>query len=843
MENNHHLFGRFTENARQSLLNAQEIASSNNQNEIDTDHILSGMFLVTDSVGSRLLKGVGFTGSLGDQLPIISNSMISEDGNSKIATLTDSAKMALEVAMGFGKQYQSNYVGTEHILRAILINKENKAYKMLKLTGADIKALVIELDRFLQRGMDFFGDEAEIDASGSPYSYNNASLSGEKSKLISSYSVDFTDKARKKEFDPIVGRKNEIARVISILNRRTKNNPILIGEPGVGKTALVEGLAQKIVSGNVPEPLLGKRILMLDMANVVAGTKYRGEFEERLKKIIEVLKENKDMILFIDEIHTIVGAGAAEGAIDAANILKPALSRGEIQMVGATTFDDYRKYIEKDAALERRFQPIVVNEPTMEESVAILKGIRPKYEDYHKVLMTDESLEAAVKLSKRYISDRFLPDKAIDLIDEAASLLKIKKGKSPSKALKDLQKEIAFVIEKKEEAVLSAKYILAAEYKQQEELLGAKIRNLKKIKKSYHKPKITAENIAEVISITTGVPITRLIKKESESLLSLEKNLKKKIIGQDDAIKEISRAIRRSRTGISNEKRPIGTFMFLGPSGVGKTELAKILAAEMFSSEDMLVKLDMSEFMEKHNVSRLVGAPAGYVGFDEGGQLTEKIRRKPYSVVLLDEIEKAHPDVFNMFLQILEDGYLTDAKGVRVDFRNTVIVMTSNVGAETMFKTVKLGFNAETDTQEKEFETLHKKISGEVLESLKTKFRPEFLNRIDKVIVFKALSRPDVKKIVTLQIKELQDRLKEKNITIKVSETAKEFLIGKGYDIENGARPLRRAIESYIESPLAEGILSGNFKEGDLISVMKMEDSLQFYVLQIKADSGRVKSK
>jgi ATP-dependent Clp protease ATP-binding subunit ClpC len=446
-------------------------------------------------------------------------------------------------------------------------------------------------------------------------------------------------------------------------------------------------------------------------------------------------------------------------------------------------------------------------------------------------------------MSKRYISDRFLPDKAIDLIDEAASLLKIKSGKSPSKTLKSLEKELKKIIAKKEEAVLSAKYILAAEYKQKEELLEAKIRNLKKATKSYHEPEITAENIAEVISITTGVPITRLIKKESESLLNMEKNLKKRIIGQDEAIKEVARAIRRSRTGISNEKRPIGTFIFLGPTGVGKTELAKVLAGEMFNSEDMLIKIDMSEFMEKHNIARLVGAPAGYVGYDEGGQLTEMVRRKPYSVILLDEIEKAHPDVFNMFLQILEDGYLTDAKGLRVDFRNTIIIMTSNVGAERMFRTAKLGFSAETAGEEKELDALHKKISEEVMETVKKKFRPEFINRVDKIVVFKALSRLDVKKIVNLQLKDLQKRLKEKNITIKVSESAKRLLIEKGYDVENGARPMRRTIENLIESPLAEGMLSGEFKEGDLISIMKMEDKLQFYVLQVESEKKKINSK
>lgn len=839
------LFSRFTSNAKQCLVNAQEIAK-NKSSDIDTDDILVGIYMVSDSVGSRLLKGVGFSDAM-VKFSTGSGFQVESEGSKSLATLTETAKNGLEIAMGLGKSHGSNYIGTEHILRALLMDKRSKAYTMLKEENVHIVSLTTELDRFLQRGseenMDIYGEEyTDENPMIMRRDYTARQGTGDE-KIFDAYSIDFTQKAQEGKFDPIIGRDKEIARVISILNRRTKNNPVLIGEPGVGKTALVEGLAQRIVDEKVPEQLLGKKILMLDMASVIAGTKYRGEFEDRLKKIVDALKKDKSIILFIDELHTIVGAGAAEGAIDAANILKPTLSRGEIQIIGATTFDDYRKHIEKDAALERRFQPVTLTEPTPEETMAILKGIRPKYEDYHKVKITDESLEAAVKMSKRYISDRFLPDKAIDLIDEAASLLKIKSGQSPIKTIKSLEKELKKVIAKKEDAVIGAKYIVAAEYKQKEELLEAKIRNLKKATKSYHEPEITAENIAEVISITTGVPITRLIKKESESLLKMEQNLRKRIIGQEEAIKEVARAIRRSRTGISNEKRPIGAFIFLGPTGVGKTELAKALAAEMFNSEDMLIKLDMSEFMEKHNVARLVGAPAGYIGYDEGGQLTEIVRRKPYSVILLDEIEKAHPDVFNMFLQILEDGYLTDAKGLKVDFRNTIIIMTSNVGAERMFRTAKLGFAAGTETEEKELDTLHKKISEEVMETVKTKFRPEFINRIDKIVVFKALSRLDVKKIVNLQLKELQERLKEKNIVIKVSESAKKFLIEKGYDVENGARPMRRTIENLVESPLAEGMLSGEFKEGDLISIMKMEDSLQFYVLQVKADKRRVNSK
>jgi ATP-dependent Clp protease ATP-binding subunit ClpC len=660
-----------------------------------------------------------------------------------------------------------------------------------------------------------------------------------KTPVLDGFATDMTKLARDDRLDPVIGREKEISRVISILNRRTKNNPVLIGEPGVGKTAIIEGLAQKISEEVVPELLLNKKIMMLDLASVIAGTKYRGEFEERLKKIIDELKINDDIILFIDELHTIVGAGAAEGAIDAANIFKPSLSRGEIQVIGATTLNEYRKYIEKDSALERRFQPVIVPEPSIEETVQVLKGIRSKYEQYHHIKITDAAIEAAAKLSKRYISDRFLPDKAIDLIDEASSLLKVKKGVI-NKDLKNLERNIKEIRSQKEEKVLAQKYAEAAELKQKEDLLEIELEKMRKKEgKTSNGLAIDEESVAEVIANMTGIPVTRLIEKEQTNLLAIEKNLTKRVVGQDEAIKEIASAIRRSRTGISDERRPIGSFIFLGPTGVGKTELAKSLAEQMFGEEDTLIKIDMSEFMEKHNVSRLVGAPAGYIGYEEGGQLTEIVRRKPYAVVLFDEIEKAHPDVFNMLLQILEDGYLTDAKGLKVDFRNTIIIMTSNIGASDFYQTKEIGFTETTG--KKKIEKIHKEIEEKVSAGIKKQFKPEFLNRVDKIIVFHPLGKPEVKKIVNLQLNRVTRRLSDQKIKLTVTEQAKGFLVEKGYDIENGARPLRRTIQNMIEDPLANGILAGDFKKNDHVSVIKEGDSLKIVLTNSKKPLTKIK--
>lgn len=824
-------FSRFTENAKQSMVVAQDIAYETSSEKIGTEHLLLGILSVKKSVGATVLEGSGI--SLTKIKIVLQMSPENVFGAHRpVQGLSEMAKKALEEAMIIAKDFGSSFIGTEHLLFAILNQKKSKAKAVLKNMKVDTGTVTADLENYLQ-GSNFFTPDMPPEFMEGMGSTRNKPERNTKTPALDNFSIDLTKKAKEGKLDPVIGREKELSRLISILNRRTKNNPVLIGEPGVGKTAIVEGLAQRIVSEDVPEMLMEKRILMVDLASVIAGTKYRGEFEERLKKIIEEAQTNKEVILFIDELHNIVGAGAAEGAIDAANIFKPPLSRGEMQVIGATTLDEYRKYIEKDAALERRFQPVVVPEATVEETIEVLKGIRPKYEEYHKVIIEDEALEAAAKLAKRYISDRYLPDKAIDLVDEASSLLKIKKG-SVSKALKNLNSELRKTISEKEDAVLNQDFAFAAKLKQKEDLLSIKIKNIKKREgiSDEDVSTIDAENIAEMISITTGVPVTRLIKKESESLLNIEENLKKRIVGQDEAVEVIGNAIKRSRTGISDTKRPIGSFIFLGPTGVGKTELARVLASEMFGSFDALVKVDMSEFMEKHNVSRLIGAPAGYVGYDEGGQLTETIRRRPYSVILFDEIEKAHPDVFNMLLQILEDGVLTDAKGLKVDFKNTIIVMTSNVGAKELYSTAKLGFTATSKDDKKHMEDVHKNISEKVTEELKKGFRPEFLNRIDKIVVFKSLSKEDVKKIVDLQLLELQARLKDKKINLKVTDAAKKVLIEKGYDIENGARPMKRTIQNEIEDPLAQGILKGEFKEGDTISVLKKGDDLQLYVLE-----------
>lgn len=811
-------FERFSENAKLSLVNAQEISRSSGSAIVDTDHLLLGILLVKNSAATELLRASNIDF---EHAKSISEVTAGLTGVTQIGGLSGDLQRVLELSIGTASQFSSPYVGTEHFLFAILMMPDSKAGRILSDLGADYEYLRSEIEGLFQspreEGPGEYGEE----------SFSNGQRTNSKSKtpVLDGFATDLTQMAKDGRLDPVVGRKNEISRVVSILNRRTKNNPVLIGEPGVGKTAIVEGLAQQIAEETVPELLLSKKIMMLDLASVIAGTKYRGEFEDRLKKIIKELKENDDIIVFIDELHTIVGAGAAEGAIDAANIFKPALSRGEIRVIGATTLDEYRRYIEKDSALERRFQPVIVPEPSVEETVEVLKGIKSKYEDYHHVKITPEAIEAAAKLSKRYIPDRFLPDKAIDLIDEAASLLKVEKG-SVSKEVRNLEKNIRELKNQKENAVLEQHYAEAAAYKQQEDLLALQLEKLRK-KEGGGKNglQIDEENIARVIASTTGIPITRLVEKEQANLLKLEEKLKKSIIGQDEPIHELASAIRRARTGISDEKRPIGSFIFLGPTGVGKTELAKALAREMFGEDDALIKIDMSEFMEKHNVSRLVGAPAGYVGYEEGGKLTEAIRRKPYAVVLFDEIEKAHPDVFNMLLQILEDGYLTDAKGKRVDFRNTIIIMTSNLGSSSFYTQKEIGFTKEVSKKAQKEQ--RKEVESRVGTDIKKMFRPEFLNRVDKIIIFRALTKADVKKIVNLELKKVMRRLRDQRIRLNVTEQAKSLLVDKGYDQENGARPLKRTIQNMIEDPLANGILTGQFGEGDSVSVVKEGDELK----------------
>ncbi len=800
------MFQRFTERAQKVLVLAQEEARRLKYPYIGTEHILLGLIREGEGIAARVLKQMNVSA---DKVKTAVEQMV-ETGNQPVPAdipPTPRAKRVLELAVEESRQLGHNYVGTEHLLLGLIREGEGVAAQVLIALGAN-------LERVRQQVINMLGGAP---GGGQPSGGHGCPGGGCKTASLDQFSRDLTRLAREDKLDPVVGRAKEIERVIQVLSRRTKNNPVLIGEPGVGKTAIAEGLAQRIISGNVPEILLSRRVVTLDLAGMVAGTKYRGEFEDRLKKVMEEIRQAGNIIVFIDELHTLIGAGAAEGAIDAANILKPALARGEIQTIGATTLDEYRKYIEKDPALERRFQPIQVDEPTVEETLEILKGIRDKYEAHHKVRITDEALDAAAKLSDRYITDRFLPDKAIDLVDESASRVRIKAFTAPPD-LKDKEKVLEEIRKEKEAAINNQEFEKAAELRDREQtILG----ELNQARENWNHAKggdnlvVTEEDIAHIVASWTGVPVKKLAQEESERLLNLEAVLHQRVVGQNDAVKAVSRAVRRARAGLKDPKRPVGSFIFLGPTGVGKTELARALAEALFGDEEAMVRIDMSEYMEKHAVSRLVGAPPGYVGYDEGGQLTEAVRRKPYSVVLLDEIEKAHPDVFNILLQVLEDGRLTDSRGRVVDFRNTVIIMTSNVGLSNLKTVGRVGFAANADQAAAEYEKMKERSE----EALKRTFRPEFLNRIDENIVFHSLTREHIKEIVSLMLKEVAKRMEEHEVYLTFTEASKDKLAEVGYSEEYGARPLRREIQRRVEDRLSEELIKGTFSKGDQVLI------------------------
>lgn len=810
---------KFTNRANKAIEIANDIALELGHSYIGTEHILYGLAKEGNGIASKVLENQNVTAD--DILNKIEELIGRDEPIENIVDFTPRTKRVVESAFIEARKLGYNFIGTEHLLIGILREGDCVAAKILLDLNVNIPKLYNEIIKVINEGEDYnSNDDSTNNVNGTKRrgkgSYNQT-------PTLNQFGEDLTKKAEEGKLDPVIGRKQEIERVIEILSRRTKNNPCLIGEPGVGKTAAVEGLAQKIASGDVPEVLKDKRVVTLDISGMVAGAKYRGDFEERIKKALNEVKKAGDIILFIDEIHTIVGAGAAEGAIDAANILKPLLARGEIQLVGATTLNEYRKFIEKDAALERRFSPVIVNEPSEKDTIQILKGIRDKYEAHHNVKITDEAIEAAVKLSIRYVTDRFLPDKAIDLIDEASSKARLKTYTEPD-SLKELQEEIEKTKNEKEEAVLNQKFEKAAELRDSEKALRERFEEEQskwKNKNTKSIVTITEENIAEVIANWTGIPAKKITEDENEKLKNLEQELHKRVIGQNEAVEAVSKAIRRGRVGLKDPKRPIGSFLFLGPTGVGKTELSKALAEVLFGDENAMIRLDMSEFMEPHSVSKLIGAPPGYVGFDDGGQLTEKIRRKPYSVVLFDEIEKAHPDVMNMLLQILEDGRLTDSQGRTVNFKNTVIIMTSNLGARLITDRKQLGF-ANQDGKEdskKEYEEIKK----EVMAELKKELRPEFINRIDEIIVFHKLNDTDINQIIDIMLKEVVNRLKEQKYDIEFEPDVKEMVAKEGIDKNFGARPLRRTIQNLVEDKLAEDILDGKLVKGKVNKITKKQ--------------------
>ena len=813
---------KFTKRARRVLTYAQEEATRLNHNYIGTEHLLLGLIREEEGLAAKVLRDLGVEqGRVRQVIEDIVGRGQATTGNR--LSLTPRTKRVIELAVDEARRMGHHYIGTEHLLLGLVREGDGIAVNVLKSLNVSAEKIRNQVAK------------AVMEQTPEKANAGDKKKSDSKTPLLDQLATDLTALAEENKLDPVVGRQKEIERVIQILSRRTKNNPALVGEPGVGKTAIVEGLAQQIIDGNVPGPLLGKRVVQLDVGSLVAGTIYRGQFEERMKRVIDELKGSKT-ILFIDELHMVVGAGSAGSAVDAANILKPALSRGELQVIGATTLEEYRKHIESDAALERRFQPVRVEEPSVDETIQILKGIRPRYEAHHQLKITDEALTSAATLAARYVTERFLPDKAIDLIDEASSRVRMYKVPKPLEyqqadtAIRQLQRE-------KKQAVDSEQFDLATELMGKEADLKEKLQQMKLNwleATSLTPPRVTSEDVAEVLSMWTGVPVTSIATEESQRLLKMEEALHKRIIGQEEAISNVAKAVRRARAGLKDPRRPIGSFIFLGPTGVGKSELAKALAEFMFGDEKALLQLDMSEFMERHNVARLVGAPPGYIGFDEGGQLTEAIRRKPYSVVLFDEIEKAHPEAFNMLLQILEDGHLADAKGRKVDFRNTIIIMTTNIGADLIQKDSVLGFigkRNEAKTEEEAYQRMREKL----VEDLKRLFRPEFLNRLDNIVVFRSLNKDDIKQIVDIQLRYLQPRLDEHQLTLQVTEEVKTKFAEDGFDRNLGARPLKRVIQRSIEDPLSEGVLSGEFKPGSTVLVELVDGNFK---LRVKPDEG-----
>ncbi|MCI8671980.1 MAG: ATP-dependent Clp protease ATP-binding subunit [Lachnospiraceae bacterium] len=811
---------RFTNKARESLELAVEAAGEFEHGYVGTEHILIGLLRGDSGVASAVLKNNGVEEEKVIQLitqliaPAATVQLAEPEG------YTPRARRVLENSYREARRFKSDLIGTEHILLAIIKDSECVGARLLNTMHVNIPRLYADL--MMSMGVEGSSYKEDME--------NKRSKGKERSNtpVLDAYSRDLTALARDGKLDPVIGRESEIQRVIQILSRRTKNNPCLIGEPGVGKTAIAEGLAAKIIAGNIPDTVKNKRVLTLDLSGMVAGSKYRGEFEERIKRVLEEVKSDGEVLLFLDELHTIIGAGGAEGAIDASNILKPSLARGEIQLIGATTIDEYRKYIEKDAALERRFQPVNVEEPSEEETLEILKGLRDSYEEHHKVTITDDALKAAVKLSARYINDRFLPDKAIDLVDEASSKVRLTAYVAP-KEIKELEEEVVALESQKEEAIRSEAYERAGEIKRMQEEKRARRQQLLdnwEQEKKERKLQVAEGEIADVVSQWTKIPVRKLEEEESERLKNLESILHQRVVGQEEAVTAVAKAIRRGRVGLKDPKRPIGSFLFLGPTGVGKTELSKALAEAMFGTENALIRVDMSEYMEKHSVSKLVGSPPGYVGYDEGGQLSEKVRRNPYSVILFDEIEKAHPDVFNTFLQVLDDGHITDSQGRKIDFKNTVLIMTSNAGAERIVEPKKLGFMASSDENAD-----YERMKNSVMEEVRRMFKPEFLNRIDETIVFHSLNKDHIEQIVDIMMAAISKRTKEQmDITIELSGDAKGWIIDQGYDHKYGARPLRRTLQNKIEDRLAEEILDGNIRSGDRVKVDLEDDSLKFSV-------------